>query len=81
MSNYSNDPADCRVDFWKPSGKWYDTETLRWDDAGWGKEPEPIHTQMRRLLKEQFGCRCHGMRVTCLEPYHEFSHPISVVHE
>ena len=33
--NYSEDPVYCRVDFWKPTGKWYkeglkDSDSFRW---------------------------------------------------
>jgi len=30
MGNYSTDAASVRVDFFKPSGKWYTTEAVVW---------------------------------------------------
>lgn len=73
-----------RVDFWKPSGKWYDTVELEWDNYG-SREykigDELIHDTFRRCLKEQFSGHYKGMLATCLEPYHINSHPISTIHE
>lgn len=78
---FSEDDSMVRVDFWKPSGKWYSTVALKWDrylttDDKTG-EVEPIHETFKRCLEEQFGDSFRGMRATCLEPAHEHSHPNS----
>jgi hypothetical protein len=65
MSNYSDDPADCRVDFYKPSGKWYTTERISF--AGlYDKSPNDA---LRVALKAQIGGRLVGMFAVCAEPY------------
>jgi len=84
MSYYSDDPAMVRVDFWKPSGKWYTTESVKWtgkyrkknNDDGWD-----IHEQLAKSLRDHFKDtpdRLSDMDATCLEPYHEYSHPIQL---
>jgi len=74
MSNYSRDPYMCRVDFWKESGKWCTTEAVSFE----GLYSELIHDAFHKALARHFegSSRLQGMRATCLEPYHEFSHPI-----
>lgn len=65
-----------RVDFFKPSGKWYCTEEvafIQYDGL--------IHEAFRRSLNASVGGRLKGMTAVCLEPYHEYSHPISLVME
>lgn len=86
MSNYSDDAASVRVDFFKESGKWYCTEAVVWLEGlyfGRSKEGEInlIHDAFRKSLDAHFGGRprLRGMRAICLEPYHEHSHPISIV--
>lgn len=80
---YSDDPKMVRVDFFKESGKWYDTVALRWDRYSskddQGKVIELIHDTFRRCLREQFPNIYLGMRAVCLKPYHEHSHPITVI--
>jgi hypothetical protein len=78
MSNYSNEPYMCRVDFWKESGKWYTTEAVSFEGFYKG---HLIHDAFRLALNRHFGAqyRLGGMTATCLEPYHEFSHPVSLV--
>lgn len=80
MSNYSNDPAMVRVDFWKPSGKWYTTEAVKWT-APWKGSEVLIHDGFKKSLKDHFKNdpeRLSDMDATCLEPYHEYSHPIKL---
>jgi len=73
MSNYSENPQHCRVDIWKHSGnKWNMTIVLDWDEYTGN-----IHHVFRRLMKEQYPQIVSG-RATCLEPYHEHSHPIPI---
>lgn len=75
--HYSNQPSMVRVDFWKPSGKWYATEEMPFL-YGWGENKLLIHEAFKRSLKVCFGNRFSGMDVTCLEPYHEHSRPIQL---
>ena len=80
MSHYSNDPAMVRVDFWKTSGKWYTTEAVK-QIAGWQKESCLIHDGFAKSLRNHFKDtpdRLSNMDATCLEPYHENSHPIQL---
>jgi len=70
-----------RVDFWKPSGKWYDTEAIKWDryrSTDKKGTTELIHDTFKRCLRQQLGDRLSSMVATCLEPYHENSHPLMV---
>jgi len=48
---YSNDPAMVQVDFFKSSGKWYTTETVKWV----GKYSDPdIQKSFLKSLREHF---------------------------
>jgi len=76
MSNYSDDEKVCRVDFFKPSGKWYTTEAIVFD----GDWHEELFSKFRRVLTQQLGNTYSGMTAVCLEPYSRYSHPIMVVH-
>jgi hypothetical protein len=82
MSNYSNDPAMVRVDFWKPFGKWYCTEAVKWTGEWKGeKAKQSIHEAFAQSLRDHFKDtpdRLSEMDATCLEPYHEYSHPIQI---
>lgn len=92
---YSDDDSMVRVDFFKPSGKWYCTEAIKWTGPWCGsthyvedKSKTPhgrthgdIFDAFRQSLKDHFGdkSRLVGMQAICLEPYHEYSHPISII--
>ena len=76
--NYSDDESSVRVDFWKPSGKWYTTEAVKWTG---GYKDVLIHDAFAKSLRDHFADhpnRLSDMTATCLEPYHEFSHPIQL---
>lgn len=79
MSNYTSDERSCRVDFWKESGKWYTTEAVIFSDSEFNSKD--IHGSFKKALKEHFNgnVRMEDMRATCLEPYHAYSHPISLI--
>jgi hypothetical protein len=80
MSYYSEDPASVRVDFFTTYGKWKYTEAVKW--TGEWKGDSLIHDQFIKSLKDHLGeekPRLKGLRAICLEPYHEHSHPISVM--
>ena len=83
MTNYSNDPRQCRVDIFKPSGKWYETITVCFNHYAFQNEdgsPNLIEEAFKKALKESdsrdFESENYdGWKFVCLEPYHEYSHP------
>ena len=76
MSNYSNSPYDCRVDFFKPSGKWYATESITFTSDEY--DMPLIHDAFHSALMRCIGGYYYGMTAVCLEPYHRHSHPLSI---
>jgi len=75
---YSSDDSDVRVDFFKESGKWYATESIKmenWDEPS-------FHDAFKHALNEALympkadRLRYSDMTAVCLEPYHKHSHPI-----
>lgn len=71
--NYSADEAMVRVDFFKPSGKWYATEAvkfIRFDGC--------IYAAFAESLRQHLGSRMQGMDAICLEPCHENAHPLQI---
>jgi hypothetical protein len=82
MSNYSDSASSVRVDFFKASGKWQATEAVMWVDDGY--KEQSIHyafaLSLERHLTNGHGhLRYSGMVAICLFPYHEHSHPISLL--
>lgn len=80
MSNYSGNEDSVRVDIWKESGKWYTTLELKWDRylVKEGGTRELMHDTFKRCLREQHENCYIGMTATCLDPYHEYSHPLMI---
>jgi len=77
---YTEDPAMVRVDFFKPSGKWYETEAVKWTGAWKGSE-QLIHDAFKQSLRDHFKNspdRLSDMDAVCIHPYHEMEHPIQV---
>ena len=79
MSNYSQSPADCRVDFFKPSGKWYTTEVVKfvpgtYERSGW----LALMMSLDAMGIGNPGGRFLGMSAVCLTPYVGFSYPVMV---
>lgn len=70
--NYTSNPGSVRVDFFKPSGKWYMTEEVDmsdyWDTPTSSDAVEAALEDVGRNLK-------HFTRVV-LEPYHRFGYPV-----
>ncbi len=67
--------SKVRVDFFKPSGKWYITEYIEWVDV----RNDIIAAFAQSLfthLKTDNELRLDGMVAVCLEPNTEFSYPI-----
>lgn len=80
MTHYSNNPADVRVDFFKASGKWYTTETVRWTGE-WKQDKGLIHEQFKKSLRDHFKDtpgRLSEMDAVCLKPYHETAFPLQI---
>lgn len=85
--NYSDNPAMVRVDFFKPSGKWYCTEAVKWTGAYYGSnidgqtfssECQPIYDAFAQSLRDHLEKRLSDMTAICLEPYHQFTHPLMI---
>ena len=68
---YSDSPSMVRVDFFKPSGKWYTTEAVEW--LGYDG---PIFEEFERSLRRHLQGRLSEMWAVCLEPYNKFAHPL-----
>lgn len=80
MTNYSNEANSVRVDFWKPSGKWKYNEAVKWTGDYDYERGNLIHASFAKSLRDHFGDkhRLEGLRATCLDPYHQHAHPISI---
>ena len=85
---YSEDPAMVRVDFFKPSGKWYTTEAAKWTGK-YRKDPDKDATEddgwdilkqfaksLRDHLNKDGKQRMTEMTAVCIHPYHENEYPI-----
>ena len=73
---YTVDDSFVRVDFFKPSGKWYTTEAVKWV-----KSFDMLHDEFANSLRNHFKDapdRLSDMDAICLEPYHVDSHPIQI---
>ena len=81
---YSENPAKVRVDFFKPSGKWYCTEAVKWTGAYFvnhmNGEGQLLYDAFAKSLRDHFrgSNRLSEMDAICLEPYHEFCYPIHI---
>lgn len=86
---YSEDPQDVRVDFFKETGKWYATESVRWIHyfSSYNVKGEPqeggkiiqdafLEALTKHLTRPDGSIRYAGMWAVCLEPHHEHAHPI-----
>lgn len=74
--NYSVNSSHCRVDIFKPSGKWYQTLVIDTEEYYY----DLIHDAVEKALKDSLGKNHEefhkGWYGVCLEPYHENSHPV-----
>jgi hypothetical protein len=84
---YSNKSDHVRVDFFKPSGRWYTTEEVVWTG---GYDDCLIQDAFVKSLRNHFAKdvitvggvthqRLSGMTAVCLEPYHVNAHPIMTI--
>ncbi len=77
---YSEDDSMVRVDFFKSSGKWYETEAVKWT-GGYQSQEQLIHDAFKQSLRDHFkktSERLSGMDAVCLHPYHETKCPIMI---
>ncbi len=75
MSNYSDNPYMCRVDFFKPSGKWGYTEAVSFEGLGWDNGLLTSEVVAIAILRH-CGERMKGMKAVVLEPYCKHPYPI-----
>ena len=73
MTHFSNDEADCRVDIFKPNGKWYTTTTI---NMSHNYNSPDLKQSIKDLLLLQKWDTDNGWIFVCLEPYHQHAHPI-----
>ena len=77
MGNYSNSADMVRVDFFKPSGKWYCTEAVKWTgEYDKGMLSESFAKSLHDHLYTGKVNRLSGMLAVCLEPYHRHEIPL-----
>lgn len=74
MTHYSNDPTMCRVDFFKPGGKWKYTEGVPFDD---NYHLNPVDG-LKRALRTHCQGRFKGLVAVCLHPYSKYEHPVMI---
>lgn len=76
--NYSNEESACRIDFFKPSGKWYTTAAIRME-----YESTENHLGIIAALRADPGqfrmpdgaFRFAGMWAVVIDPFHKHAHP------
>lgn len=74
--NYSSDEQSCRVDIFKPSGKWYMTIGIKFLETYWYDEPrDALYNAIHASKGLSF---CNGMTAVCLEPYTKHSYPVII---
>ena len=73
---YSDDDSIVRVDFFKASGKWYETEAVKWTGS---YDEGLIHDEFAKSLRDHLeDDRFKEMDAVCLEPYHAHGYPIQI---
>lgn len=71
--NYSENPAMCEVNFFKPSGKWYCTKIMDMTEYYSELNYAP---QFKEFLQKKLGDRLSGMVAVCIHPYNKHEYPI-----
>ncbi len=74
---YNEDDSFVRVDFFKPNGKWYITESVKWTGA-YNAADQPIFDAFKQSLRDHLKGRLSETWAICLEPYHIHAHPLMV---
>ena len=76
MTHYARNPQKCRVDVFKPSGKYYDTIKVEWNEWDSYEESGRLLTEyFKDIIKEQAHYSLGKWIFICLEPYHKNAHP------
>lgn len=73
--NYSTTEGSVRVDFFRPTGGWYTTVEV---DMTEYYLTVNIRNAIIKATKEVVREGYNGMTLVCLEPFHQFSHPIMI---
>lgn len=81
MTNYSNNTGSVRVEFFKPSGKWYMTEA--WDMSNYYNTGiTPIEAVEIMLNETERGRSLHRQFIISVaDPYHKLAYPVLLVPE
>lgn len=78
---FTTDPSCVRVDFFKESGKWYTTESVRiigyFKPSSHGALIEALNEHLS-MPEEPRRLRYSGMSAVCIEMYHQYSVPLMV---
>lgn len=79
VMGYSENDWMVRVDFFKPSGKWYTTEAV--DMSRWHDHPDMLYAFAKSICDhlrclETKDYRLSEMVAVCIEPYHKYSYPL-----
>ena len=74
---YTTDPSMVRVDFFKASGKWYTTESVKWTGGYLLSDRDNIDA-FKESLRNHLGGRLKDMDAVCLFPHHQLEHPLMV---
>jgi hypothetical protein len=81
MTHFSENPGMVRVDYFKPSGKWYMTEAIDmsefWDHGIIPNEAVKKALDASRPKREPGWWRQFTVVVT--EPYHKSAYPVMIV--
>lgn len=75
---WTDNEASVRVDFFKPSGKWYTTEAVIWTGS---YAHGLVQEEFIKSLRDHFAKtpdRLGDMDAICLEPYHKNSYPLCI---
>ena len=76
MTYFSEKENSCRVDIFKPSGKWYETISISME-----YNSSSIHESVREGIKQKIGNAHSGKTAVCTEPYHQYAHPVLIILE
>lgn len=83
MTNYSENTGSVRVDYFKPSGKWYMTEAVDMSDV---YSVPFIFDAIRKAMDMHWVTHHHGratawqqFTIVITEPYHESAYPIMIL--
>jgi hypothetical protein len=80
MSNYSENSGSVKVDFYKPSGKWYMTEA--WDMTPYYNTDFTSIDAVVKMFKDKKKSEMLNRFIVVVdEPYHKYEVPVMLVPE